>query len=447
MDILKQTKFLLALTIAKTTAIGLKLFSKPATSLPGMLALKIDKDFLSNTTSSCQKSIITVTGTNGKTTTSGLIAEILKKKEDSVLHNNKGANMPQGIATSLALNITPYKKFDYFVLENDEAYLNKIYDQINADYLVVTNLFLDQMDRYCETQKTASLIKKAIDKNPNLTLLLNADDPMLKTLYTKKTLTFGFENIEVINKKENGKMNNEIYCSCGGKLSYTKHFYDNIGHYSCTCGFRRKEPDFNASAKIYQAKTEITVKYQTKTYNLTTKLSGIYNAYNVLAAIAISIMTGHSEQNIQNALNQFKPAFGRTDKIFINGKEILIQLIKNPTGTNEAINAVLSSNNKSNLLIAINDEYADGRDVSWLWATNFEALNKFGGKIIVSGKRASDMALRLKYIGLKTENIIIEENIELALKTSLKNTKTNHTLHILQTYTALSSIQKILKKL
>lgn len=446
MDKLKKLKFYTSLFAAKTASALLKLRSKNAgTSFPGVVALKIDKDFLSGTKEYCKKSVITITGTNGKTTTSGLLATILKQNGEFILHNQKGANMPQGIASALALGINPLKKADYFVLENDEAYLSRVYDKIKADYLIVTNLFRDQLDRYGELETTARKIRDAIDKNPDLTVLLNADDPMLHSLYTKNTITFGFEDIEIVDvpTKSNSPKEN-IYCACTKALNYTKTFYAHIGHYSCSCGYKRKTPEIKAEAKIYRDNSKLKVKYKDLEYNFDVKVPGLYNAYNALGAIAMGLILEISPQIIQRAMNSYISVFGRAERLKLQGKDVFIQLIKNPVGASEVLRTI-SSDKNSQLLIIINDEYADGRDVSWLWDADFESLKGWEHNIITSGKRASDMALRLKYAGIEQDKIEIVDDIESALKTSLSRTSSGQVLNILPTYTALLSMQEILK--
>lgn len=443
---LKKLKLYTALFVAKTASALLKLRSKNAgTSFPGVVALKLDKDFLAETKEYCKKSVITITGTNGKTTTSGLLAAILKQNGEFILHNQKGANMPQGIAAALALGINPFKKADYFVLENDEAYLSRIYDKIKADYLIVTNLFRDQLDRYGELETTARKIRDAIDKNPDLTVLLNADDPMLHSLYTKNTITFGFEDIEIVDMPTISNSPKEnIYCTCSRALNYTKNFYAHIGHYNCECGYKRISPQISATAKIYRDNSKLKVKYKGLEYNFDVKVPGLYNAYNALGAIAMGLILEINSQIIQNAMNSYNAVFGRAEKLTLRGKEVFIQLIKNPVGASEVLRTI-SSDKNSQLLIMINDEYADGRDVSWLWDADFEALKGWQNKIVTSGKRASDMALRLKYAGIEQDKIEIIDDIENALKASLDRTSTGQILNILPSYTALLAMQEILK--
>ena len=173
------------------------------TSFIGMIMLKISPNFLRYTANYIKNEKIAVTGTNGKTTTAGILSHILENNNNTVIHNEKGANMLTGIANTMALSIYPFKRFDYAVLESDEAYLSKLYDYLETDFLIVTNLFRDQLDRYGELNTTAAKIQDAIDKNPDLKLILNADDPIVVNFRTKRDtepIYFGFEDIQFMDK-------------------------------------------------------------------------------------------------------------------------------------------------------------------------------------------------------------------------------------------------------
>ena len=225
------------------------------TSFIGMIMLKISPNFLRYTANYIKNEKIAVTGTNGKTTTAGILSHILENNNNTVIHNEKGANMLTGIANTMALSIYPFKRFDYAVLESDEAYLSKLYDYLETDFLIVTNLFRDQLDRYGELNTTAAKIQDAIDKNPDLKLILNADDPIVVNFRTKRDtepIYFGFEDIQFMDKNIESKAPMELFnCSqCGEVLKYSKRFYAQQGHYYCDCGYKRPKCDYSATAKI-----------------------------------------------------------------------------------------------------------------------------------------------------------------------------------------------------
>ena len=437
---ISKLKFYLSLIIARCAYIGIRLLNKSSgTSFVGMLVLKICPDFLKYCSKYIKKRIITITGTNGKSTTSGLIAHILETAHQKVVHNLKGANMLTGVANVFALSIAPLKRYDYAVIESDEAYLTKLYDYMKSDYLVVTNLFRDQLDRYGELNTTAEFIKNAIDKNPDLKLILNADDPIVATFdRTKYAVYYGFENVEYdCSYEHKSNAPTEVFnCMCGEELKYSKQFFAQQGHYYCPkCGYKRHECNYSADVKVYNDYSILTVRNRGISFEFKVNLAGLYNAYNALAAISLGFETGMNQDEIQKSLDTYQAIFGRTEKRTINGNPAVIQLIKNPTGASEVLKTV---DLKSNIVIAINDNYADGRDISWLWDSDFEQLKNAEKLVITSGCRANDMATRLKYAGIPQEKIIVEPNIKKAIDKATTTGKTT----ILPSYTALLKINK-----
>lgn len=437
---ISKLKFYLSLIIARCAYIGIRLLNKSSgTSFVGMLVLKICPDFLKYCSKYIKKRIITITGTNGKSTTSGLIAHILETAHQKVVHNLKGANMLTGVANVFALSIAPLKRYDYAVIESDEAYLTKLYDYMKSDYLVVTNLFRDQLDRYGELNTTAEFIKNAIDKNPDLKLILNADDPIVATFdRTKYAVYYGFENVEYdCSYEHKSNAPSEVFnCMCGEELKYSKQFFAQQGHYYCPkCGYKRHECNYSADVKVYNDYSVLTVRNRGISFEFKVNLAGLYNAYNALAAISLGFEAGMNQEEIQKSLDTYQAIFGRTEKRTINGNPAVIQLIKNPTGASEVLKTV---DLKSNIVIAINDNYADGRDISWLWDSDFEQLKNAEKLVITSGCRANDMATRLKYAGIPQEKIIVEPNIKKAIDKATTAGKTT----ILPSYTALLKINK-----
>ena len=406
------------------------------TSIIGKIVLKLCPDFLSHANKYI-KTKINVTGTNGKTTTSGLISHLLKESKNAVINNELGANMIQGVVNAVALQLNPLKKYNYSVIESDEAFLEIIYDKFEADYLLVTNLFRDQLDRYGELATTKKFIQNGIDLKPGLTLILNADDPLVASFSGgNKHIFYGVEEVIYSDGLEPTKSYTEeaFNCPCGKPLTYNKKFYAQQGHYLCECGYKRPEPKYKAIVTLY--KDHSTLDINGDVFEIS--LVGLFNAYNTLGAIALCKELGIQTEDIQKNLKTFKVAFGRSEVKYLNGKRTLIQLIKNPIGANEVLKTVDSD---SNLLIIINDNYADGRDVSWLWDAEFEGVGVNKNEIVVSGTRANDMALRLKYAGVDTKKIKVIGNIEKAVDYISKSADNNIT--ILPTYTALLKLDKM----
>ena len=405
-----------------------------------MFTLKTNPDFLNFCSKYILHEKISVTGTNGKTTTAGLIAQILEANNKEVIHNAQGANMLTGIANVFATNVVPSKRYDNCVLESDEAYLSKLYDYMKLDYLVVTNLFRDQLDRYGELDTTAKKIQSAIDKNKDLVLLLNADDPLVANLgHDNKKLYYGFENIEFAETHTISHAPAEMFnCICGKPLEYSKRFYAQQGHYYCSCGYKRPKCNYQGNAKIYNDYIEISVLHNGEETHYTFDSIGLYNAYNALAAISMALEIGYKQEEIQNALNTYKAMFGRAEKTEFNGHKTIIQLIKNPAGASEVLKTVDLS---SKILIAINDNFADGRDVSWLWDAEFELLKDTEKTIVTSGIRANDMALRLKYAGVPSEKIKVVPDLFEAIEEVSSSEDKTEKVTIMPSYTALLQIK------
>ena len=459
MNFQQATKFA---SIVKKT---LNLFNNQGTSLPGKLVSKVYPRFLSETQNYATSYKFAITGTNGKTTTAGLLAHILKQNQKTVIHNDLGANMPNGIITSLALGMNQaFKKYgenatvDNFVIEADEAYLNQITKNISFDYLLVTNLFKDQSDRYSEVDYTKEKIRCGIKFNPNLKLVLNAYDPylfnidkniendLLNKRDERQKIYFGVENIEYIDYEANSPANEIIYCpNCKKPLKYSKTFYSQVGHWHCDCSTSRKTPDVNADIKIYKDYSILNIKYKDLSFEIKLNLIGLYNAYNALGAIACALCANVKPQIIKEAIENFKPAFGRDEHVVYKNREVAFYLIKNPTGANEVLRGLKNLQN-ARIMISINDNYADGRDISWLWDTNFEILANFENKIYLTGIRADDMALRLKYAGVDPLNMVICNDIKKTFEYAINELEQNEKLVILPTYTSLLKLNKLIKK-
>lgn len=443
---MNRVRFYTTLVLARLTYLAIKLLHRSSgTSFVGMMTLKVCPDFLAHCRKYIKNNAITISGTNGKTTTSGLVAHIFEENQNSIIHNVKGANMLTGIANVFALNIKPFKRFDYAVIESDEAYLTKLYDYFKADYLLVTNLFRDQLDRYGELSTTASFIQNAIDKNKELKLILNADDPLVTNFGKgKNAIYYGFEEVEFCSEIHNATSNapTEVFnCICGKPLQYNKQFFAQEGHYYCAkCGFKRPEPNYKGYIKIYSDYSELKIRHNDKDFEFKINLVGLYNAYNVLGAVACAMENEIDYQTIKKAVSTYKSIFGRAERRIINGHKTLIQLIKNPTGASEVLKTVDLS---SNIVIAINDNYADGRDISWLWDSDFEQLKNAQKLVITSGIRAKDMATRLKYAGIPQEKIIVEEDIKSAIALAAKSDNIEERITILPSYTALLKISKM----
>lgn len=420
-----------------------KVFFKGGSNFPGKIALAIDKNILS--TVSKNYSVILVTGTNGKTTTTSMIYNMLKEDGKHVITNNTGANMNTGIVACFIDNFkfSRSHSLKYAVIEVDEAYLQIITNSLKPNIITVTNLFRDQLDRYGEVHTTYNKILDGIQKSPNTTLILNGDESLLgKMPCTNPSFYYGFD----VPIKDNVTLNvnaDSKFCKfCKTPYSYDFITYNHLGKYYCEgCGYKRPALKYSVNKIINLTPYGSEVLINNTEYTISQ--AGEYNIYNGLCAIAVASELGINEKSIVNSLSNQKSSFGRQETLNINGKEVKIILVKNPAGYNQAINTILLDNKPINLTLMLNDNYADGTDVSWIWDVDFENLNILNiNDIIIGGIRLYDMAVRLKVANLDTDKFILCENDD-TLVNSIINAKEN-TTYILVTYTAMLHLRKLL---
>ncbi|MDO8639288.1 MAG: MurT ligase domain-containing protein, partial [bacterium] len=351
---------------------------------PGHIILKFNKNFIKNLIKKNPKLIIIlIAGTNGKTTTSRLIQIILEKNHKKVFKNESGANLLNGIASTIALHSTVVcaLKYDYAIFEVDENTLPLVLKELTPDYLIAINLFRDQLDRYGEVDAIARKWKEALKSLPqNSTLILNADDPLVATIGKEskaKEVYFGLKEKEDSQELYQHAADSAYCPNCQSKLTYKLRFFSHLGEWKCdNCGLKRPEINLS-SAPVYP-------------------LAGVYNKYNMLAAALFAKINNIGSGTIEQSLKNFTPAFGRQEIINIDGKKIQLFLSKNPTSFNESLRTVKDLQGK-NILLVLNDRIPDGKDVSWIWDTDIESLIDSFQTITISGDRCYDMGLRLKY--------------------------------------------------
>lgn len=442
MQLVDRIRLGLAVGVAKTVTGMVKTLRLGAASvLPGEISRRLHPRLLPLMFEQVKQGVILIVGTNGKTTTSLLLRTILEDQGYRVTHNSSGANLINGLITALLVDtdLTGNLDVDYAILEVDENILPLVLKDCQPKYILGLNLFRDQLDRYGEVDTIAQRWQKAIAPlSAETTIVLNADDPTLNYLgqnLTQKVLFFGLSEPDLY-LEEIPHAVDSIYCpSCGTLLDYQGVYLSHLGDYKCSnCGFVKNE-------------TAIDSKEWGQI------LIGVYNKYNTIAAGLLAQEFGIAKEAIFETISNFKAAFGRAEELVIDDKQVRILLSKNPVGMNETIRAVNDINKTKDsavTLLVLNDRIPDGTDVSWIWDVDTEQLVNIGGKLIVSGDRVYDMALRLQYScgEIEAENsdfeLIIQEDLGDAIATSLELTKQEETLHILPTYSAMLEVRETL---
>ncbi len=424
-------------------------------TLPGRVARKLSSHFVPDMVQSLPLGCALVTGTNGKTTTATLLAELLDRAGMTPVHNRTGANLMAGIASALIresdLRGRPAGLIGVF--EVDEAALPSAAAETSPRLVLVNNLFRDQLDRYGELDTLAAKMKKAIAAMDRSTIVvLNADDPLVASIgdgLEQRVLYYGIGETRQANRTAQHAADSIHCASCGAPLTYEYYLFGHMGRYSCdNCGWSRPEPIVSADdiEMSGMESTLCTLKYPGGGNRIRIPLPGLYNVYNVLAATTAGFALNVSIETAMSGIEGFKAAFGRVERVEADGRQVLMVLAKNPAGCNEVIRTLTSEPGRRDVLLALNDNIADGRDVSWIWDVDFEMLNGKLDKVVCSGVRAWDMALRLKYAGLEELTLTVEPELESALDGALALTSPGQTLHIVPTYTAMLDLRKIMSE-
>ncbi|MGH4118432.1 MurT ligase domain-containing protein [Clostridium sp.] len=434
---------LLSILISKFIITLSKFLFHGGTNFPGKVALKLDKNILKTIASNYD--VILITGTNGKTTTTSMLYSIIKESNKPVITNNTGANMYTGIIACFISNYSFKKATEkkIAVIEVDEANVKFLTEYISPKIITITNLFRDQLDRYGEVYTTLKKILEGIEKSPTSTLVLNGDESLLGELNLKNpTLYYGFAT--KINENKIVDINADAkFCKvCKAPYEYNFITYNHLGDFYCSkCGYKRPELTYSIDKIIDLNTAGSTVHINNKPYYI--NQPGTYNIYNALCAYSVAKSLGFEDNTIEQCLKTVASSFGRQETLNIEGKEIKIILVKNPAGYDEAVNTINLDPRKLNLCLLLNDNYADGKDVSWIWDVNFERLTSLDiNKIMISGIRLYDMAIRLKVAGFNSDSFLLCNDEEALLK-EIKACD-GEIVYILATYTAMINLRKFL---
>lgn len=423
----------LIILINKIICLILKIFGKNGGNLPGKLAYKLNSNIIKYF--KIQGKIIAVTGTNGKTMTNNCISKIFKDSGKQVISNLEGNNMETGILSVLIKNcsLTGKVNADYLVFETDESYVPVLYSKLPLDCLVVLNFFRDQLDRSGEVEALILKIEKFL-ANYTGRLILNADDPNVARLgkVNKKNKNIMYYHVDRY-KYATDKMvdaGEGKFCPfCNTKLNYEYYQYAHVGRFKCpNCYFGNNQINVSLTDINLENKT---FKIDGKEYK--TKFNSIYAIYNLAAAITVSMAYKIDENDIYNTINEFELNNGRLEKMQIGVSETVVNLAKNPAGVNVSLRLLNEDKDHKELLFVLNDNLADGRDVSWIWDTNFENLENVD-KIVTAGLRPYDMAIRIKNTGYPIDKIFVCESLEEAVNELYKN---NGKKYVIANYTAI----------
>jgi UDP-N-acetylmuramyl tripeptide synthase len=437
-----------------TSALSRGLRRGGGTTLPGDVARWIDPKILTKLSRSLREGTVVITGTNGKTTTAALLRHILEAHGKRVVANQAGANLIFGV-TAAMVNRTSWScdlAASIGLFEIDEASLPRLVQEIAPGTIVVTNLFRDQLDRYGELETTAAHIRRALIKGPEgVTAVLNADDPMVAALGEDlpRVVYAGLEDPTLLEPELSHGADAKFCPRCGSAFVFEGVYFGHVGHYHCPRGdFDRPLPDIKAASVSIEGMEGMRLRVADggKTADVEIPLSGLYNAYNVILAMAAAKAVGVPLAMSAEALRDFTPAFGRMERTAIDGRTAILLLAKNPTGFNEVLRTAIQFGKASSFLIALNDRIADGQDVSWIWDVDFEQLREVAQHVVVSGDRALDLRVRLKYAEIPSERIEVVTDWRGALKRAAETTPADQTLFVLPTYTAMLELRAVLTR-
>lgn len=433
------------------------------TALPGVVATCLDPDIVRDLSAQLAGGSILVSGTNGKTTTSRILGMLASDAGLRPLRNDAGSNLMRGVAASLVReasltgNLAPHRPM-LGLFEVDEAALPELLATTRPQLVVVLNLFRDQLDRYGEVATVARLWTEAlVGLPPDATVVANADDPLVAEVaghVQGRVIYYGIESVADGAQEREHARDVKACPRCSGQIAYTSSFFGHLGHFNCTsCDFRRTAPQVSAvNVRLHGVDgSQFQLVTPSGVQHVHFPLPGLYNVYNALAAAAAATILELDPERIARVLETITPAFGRMEKLEIDGRSAYLALSKNPTGLNEVLRTLLTDGDRLHVLVMLNDNIADGRDVSWIWDADVEMLRGRVASVVLSGTRAEDMALRFKYAGIIGGDHEpfwrIERAAEPALKSAVELTPPGERLFIVPTYTALLDVRTTLARL
>ncbi len=450
----------LALLLGRASrAIARRLGRSGGTAIPGLVAGALAPSLIERLALQPGHGVATVTGTNGKTTTTHLLAAILRAGGVDPLTNPSGSNLERGLIAAYSGSVdgrglVPRADARAGVFEVDEAALARLMPRLRPRLAVFLNLFRDQLDRYGEVDSVAEGWARALEEvQTPPTLVLNADDPSIAQLAEHargaRVVTFGVDD-DAVALTHADHASDARFCGCGSRFTYEAIYMGHVGRWHCpTCGRTRPVPDVSAR-RIELREDGSTVHVaighgaEQQTFQFELPLAGLYSAYNALAAAAAAYALGLDVVTIASALAEAGPAFGRQERFEVAGRRVRLLLAKNPAGLNEVLRVLTVAAPPLTVLAMLNDGVQDGQDVSWIYDADLEMLAGTGATIVCSGDRADDLALRFSLAGCPPVSVIPQT--ERALDAALARTPPGGRLDVVATYTAMMDVRSALAR-
>jgi UDP-N-acetylmuramyl tripeptide synthase len=413
------------------------------TTIPGKLLWKLDPGAIDRLAARLPRGAVCISATNGKTTTAAMAAQILGRRWQ-LAHNASGANLVSGVASTLL----SARGADLGLFETDEAALPEVSRRLRPRVFLLGNLFRDQLDRYGELEHVAERWRAAVrDLPPGSQLVVNGDDPQVGDLGRERgALVFGVDDPRVGRASVPHAADSRHCVRCGTAYDFAVSYVGHLGDYRCpSCGHAR--PPLDVMARDVELNgleaSSFTLVTPAGERRVRLALPGLYNVYNALGAASLAHALGFGLEDVVAGLEGFTAAFGRFERIAIGDKRVLMLLIKNPAGANEAIRTLVSGTPPRLAVVALNDAIADGQDVSWIWDVDFEPLADGLGTLVATGTRAAELGLRFKYGGLADEAIEVVPGLAAALDRGLELTPPGGELVVLPTYTAMLALRRV----
>ena len=422
------------------------------TSLPGKVLLALEPRAIPELAARLPRGSVVISATNGKTTTAAMVASVLGRSGVPVVHNRAGANMAGGVASTLLAAARPGGAIDgeMGLFELDEFWLDRVAPQLHPRGILLGNLFRDQLDRYGEldtiADRWAGVAAGASERGTQL--VLNADDPLVADLGrdAANVTYFGIEDPSVAIPEMQHASDSKHCRRCGAAYVYDVVYLGHLGRYECPrCGRERPAPSVAAERIALSGTRGASFELVTPAgrAGVELPLPGLYNVYNALGAAALCLGLGVGLDAVVDGLHQVQAAFGRAERMAIDGVEVQMLLVKNPAGANEILRTLILEPAELDVLAILNDRTADGRDVSWVWDADFEMLAERVRRVTCAGTRAAELAVRLKYAGVPVDRLDVVPGVAAALDSALADAASAR-LYVLPTYTALLELRGLL---